>query len=120
MEHIPHRIFVHQLDYMKKVLQCFNMDKENPLSTTIVVRLLDVTIDTFHPSEDYEEILNLEVPHLSKFGTFLYHTICTWPDISIIISLLARLALHLHEDIGEELSLYFFTLWNNWFGIVLS
>jgi uncharacterized protein related to proFAR isomerase len=42
IEHLLNDIFVHQSNYIQKMLKRFNMDKAHPLSTPMVVRSLDV------------------------------------------------------------------------------
>ena len=42
IEHLYNGIFVHQSNYIKKMLKRFNMDKAHPLSTPMVVRSLDI------------------------------------------------------------------------------
>jgi Reverse transcriptase (RNA-dependent DNA polymerase) len=42
IEHLHNGIFVHQSNYIQKMLKRFNMDKAHPLSTPMVVRSLDV------------------------------------------------------------------------------
>jgi len=71
IEHHQNEIFLHQSNYTEKVLKCFNMDKTNPLSTTMVVRSLNVKKDLFHPHENDKKILSTEVPYLSAIGTLI-------------------------------------------------
>ena len=49
IEHLSNGIYVHQLNYIKKVLKRFNIDKTYPLSIQMVFRSLNVTQDHFHP-----------------------------------------------------------------------
>ena len=51
IEHFPNGVLVHQSTYIKKVLKHFYMDKAHPLSSTMVVRSLDVKKDSFRPYE---------------------------------------------------------------------
>lgn len=64
--------------------------KANPLSTPMVVRSLNIENDQFHPYEDNEEVLDLEVPYLSAIGALMYLANCTRPDIVFATNLLAR------------------------------
>jgi hypothetical protein len=48
----------------------------------MVVRLLDVKKDHFHPREDDEEILGPEVLYLSAIGALMYLANCTRPNIA--------------------------------------
>ena len=50
------------------------MDKEYPLSTSMVVRSLDIDKDWFQPHENDKELLGPEIPYLSAIGTLLYLT----------------------------------------------
>ena len=65
------------------------MDKAYPLSTPMVVRSLDIKKDSFHPKEEDEMVLGLEVPYLSAVGALLYLAQCTRPDIAFSVILLA-------------------------------
>ncbi|KAL5553718.1 hypothetical protein UlMin_041119 [Ulmus minor] len=66
------------------------MDKANPLSTPMVVRILNVEKDPFRPCEDNEDIVGPEVPYLSAIGALMYLANCTRPDIAFVVNLLAR------------------------------
>ena len=90
IEHLKNGIFVHQENYIAKVLKQFYMDKSHPLSTPMVVRSLDVNKDPFRPRENDEELLGPEVPYLSTIGTLMYLAGHTRPDISFAVNLLAR------------------------------
>ena len=90
IEHLPNRILVHQSTYIGKVLKHFHMDKAHPLSTPMVVRLLDVKKDTFRPQEDGEKTLGPEVPYLSAIGSLMYLAYCTRPNIAFSVNLLVR------------------------------
>ena len=90
IEHLKNGIFVHQENYIAKVLKRFYMDKSHPLSTPMVVRSLDVNKDPFRPRENDEELLGPEVPYLSAIGALMYLAGHTRPDISFAVNLLAR------------------------------
>ena len=51
IEHLPKGVFLHESNYVKKVLKKFYMDKSFPLSTPMVVRSLEVSRDPFRPKE---------------------------------------------------------------------
>ena len=72
IEHLSDGIFVHHASYTKKILNLFYLEKAHPLSTLMVVQSLDVKNDLFHPKEDNEEILGLEVSYLSAVGALMY------------------------------------------------
>ncbi|KAL5779849.1 hypothetical protein ACOSQ2_010586 [Xanthoceras sorbifolium] len=89
-EHKPNGILIHQSAYVEKILKRFNMDNAYPLSTSMVVRSLDLKKDPFRPKEDDKKILGPEVPYLNAIGALLYLVQCTRPDIAIVVNLLAR------------------------------
>ena len=57
IEHFPNEVLIHQSTYIKKILKHFYMDKVHPLSSPMVVRSLDVKIDSFRSYEKSEEFL---------------------------------------------------------------
>ena len=89
IEHFPNEVLVHQSTHIKKVLKFFYMDKVHPLSSTMVVRSLDVKNDPFHLCEKDEELLGPEVPYLSAIGARMYLANCTRPNIAFSVNLLA-------------------------------
>ena len=66
------------------------MDKTHPLSTPMVMRLLDINRDPFRPHENNKKLLVPEVPYLSAISALMYLANNTWPDIAFPVSLLAR------------------------------
>ncbi|XP_070029102.1 secreted RxLR effector protein 161-like [Nicotiana sylvestris] len=66
------------------------MDKVHPLSTSIVVRSLEVNKDLFRSPEEDEELHGPEVPYLSAIGALMYRANATTPDIAFSVNLLAR------------------------------
>lgn len=81
---------MHQSNYTKRVLKRFNMEKENPLSSPMVNRSLQVDSDPFRPCEENEEILGPEIPYMSAIGALMYLANSTRPDIAFATNLLAR------------------------------
>jgi len=71
-------------------LKHFYIDNVHPLSTPIVVWLLDAKKDHLRPLEEDEEILSPEVPYLSVIGALMYLVNYTRPDIAFTVNLLAR------------------------------
>ena len=86
--HFSTKVLVHQLAYAKKILKRFYMDKAHPLSSSMIVRSLDVTKDPFRPYEKCEELLGSEVPYLSAIGALMYLANCTSP--CFYVNLLVR------------------------------
>ena len=74
IEYLKDGIMVNQSTYTQKVLKMFNIDNCYPLSTPMVVRALDVTKDFFRPLEEWDDLLDPEIPYLSAIGAFLYMT----------------------------------------------
>ena len=48
------------------------MDKTHPLSSPMVVRLLDMKKDPFHPHKNGIKLLGLEVSYLSVISALIY------------------------------------------------
>ncbi|XP_016566861.1 uncharacterized mitochondrial protein AtMg00810-like [Capsicum annuum] len=108
IEHLADGVFIYQTAYTQKVLKLFYMDKAYPLSTRMVVRLLEVSKDLFQPLKDGEEILDPEVPYLSAIGAFMYLANATRPDIAFSVNLLASCFI----DVGVEQRQKVFTCTN--------
>ena len=85
IEHCLDGVLIHQSTYTEKVLNRFHMDKSHPLSSPMVVRLFEVTKDSFR-----QELLGLEVPYFSAIGALMYLANYTQSDIAFSINLLAR------------------------------
>jgi hypothetical protein len=90
IEHLHNDIFIHQSNYIQKMLKYFNMDKPHPLSTLMVVRSLDVKKDHYRPQENNEKALGPEVPYLSAIGALMYVANNSRPDIAFSVNILAR------------------------------
>ncbi|KAL0298661.1 UNVERIFIED_CONTAM: Copia protein [Sesamum radiatum] len=99
-EHTKGGIFIHQSNYIEKVLKRFHMNNAHPLSTPMVVRSLDVNKDPFRPPTHNNEILGPEVPYLSAIGALMYLANNTRPDIAFSVNLLARYSSTPKRDIG--------------------
>ena len=56
----------------------------------MVAHSLDVKNNPFHPCENGEELLGLEVPYLSVIGSLMYLANYTRLDIAFSVNLLAR------------------------------
>ncbi|KAK4394353.1 Copia protein [Sesamum angolense] len=89
-EHTKGGIFIHQSNYIEKVLKRFHMNNAHPLSTPMVVRSFDVNKDPFRPPTHNDEILGPEVLYLSAIGALMYLANNTRPDIAFSVNLLAR------------------------------
>ena len=72
LEYKANGIIVHQSAYTQRVLKRFYMDKAYPLSTPMVVRLLEPHKDPFRPKKPDEEILGPEVPYLNAIRVLMY------------------------------------------------
>jgi hypothetical protein len=77
IEYFSNGILIHHSTYTEKILKHFYMEKAHHLSTSMVIRSLDVKKDHFHLREDDEEILGPEVPYLSAIGALMYIANCT-------------------------------------------
>ena len=67
----------------------FHIGKLHPLSSSMIVRSLEVNKDPFHHKEENEELSSLEVPYLSAIGALMYLANCIRPDIVFSVNLLA-------------------------------
>ena len=85
------------------------MGKTHFLSSSKLVRSLDVKNDSFRPREKGEELLGSEVPYLSVIGALIYLYNCTSPYISFSFSLLARYSFTLTQSIKIVSSIYCIT-----------
>jgi hypothetical protein len=90
LEHLPTGILVHQLAYVQKILDKFNMDKAYSSKTLMIVRALENETNPFWPREEGEEVLGSEYPYLSVIGALMYLENNTRPDIAFVVNLLAR------------------------------
>ena len=90
IEYLLKGIFLHQSNYVKKVLKKFYMDESFPLSTPIVVRSLEASQDPFRPKEVHEEALGSKVSYLNAIRALLYLANCTRPNIAFAVNLLVR------------------------------
>jgi hypothetical protein len=99
LEHIPMCILIHQLAYVQKVLEKFNMDKAYPSKTPMVVRALEKDIDPFRPRQEGEEMLGSKYPYLSVIGALMYLANNTRPNIDFIVNLLARYSASYHASL---------------------
>ncbi|XP_075104800.1 secreted RxLR effector protein 161-like [Nicotiana tabacum] len=66
------------------------MDNAHPLSTPMVVKSLDINKDPFRPQENDEELVGDNTPYLSAVGLLMYLANNTRPNITFIVSLIAR------------------------------
>ncbi|XP_070041561.1 secreted RxLR effector protein 161-like [Nicotiana tomentosiformis] len=66
------------------------MDNAHPLSTPMVVKSLDINKDPFRPQENDEELVGDKTPYLSAVGLLMYLANNTRPNITFIVSLIAR------------------------------
>jgi hypothetical protein len=89
IEHFHNGIFVHQSNYIQKMLKYFNMDKTHHLSTPMVIQSLNVKKDLYRPRENNEKALGPEVPYLSRIGALMYLANNTRPDIIFSVNVLA-------------------------------
>jgi hypothetical protein len=83
-------ILVHQYAYIKKVLEKFNMDKEYPQRTHMIIRALEKDKDPFRPKQEGEEVLGAEYTYLSVIGALMYLANNTRPDITFAVNCLVR------------------------------
>ena len=66
------------------------MDKAHPLSSSMIIRSLDVKNNQFRSCENCEELLSPKVSYLRDIGALMYLANYTRPDIAFSVNLLAR------------------------------
>jgi hypothetical protein len=89
IEHLHTSILVHQLAYIKKVLEKINTDKAYPQRTPMIVRVLENDKDPFRPKQG-EEVLGAEYPYLSAIVALMYLANNTRSDITFVVNCLVR------------------------------
>lgn len=67
----------------------FNMDDAKSLSTSMISKI-STDSDPNHPCKDKEEECTYKTCYLATIGALLYLTTFTKPDISFIVSVMAR------------------------------
>jgi len=83
-------IFIHQTNYVRKLLKKFHMHDSKPAKTPLTVRILHPENDIYGPKRKHEAILPHTFPYLAAIGSLLYLANTTRPDISFAVSLLSR------------------------------
>ena len=83
IEYFLNKILVYQSTYTKKVLKHFHIGKLHPLSSSMIVRSLEVKNDIFHLKEDNEELLLPEVLYYNVIDALMYIVLHQLGDIGI-------------------------------------
>jgi hypothetical protein len=81
LEHLRTGILIHQSTNAQKVLEKFNMDKDCPARTPMIVCVLEKYNDPFNPKEEGEEVLGPEYPYISVIGMLMYLPIVLNPAL---------------------------------------
>lgn len=84
VEQLSKRIFVHQSSYIEKILKQFLMDKTSWVHPRLFAHLKRKK-DPFHPRENGEELIGLEVPYLSAISALMYLANRTHLDIAFSV-----------------------------------
>ena len=87
------------------------MNKAHPLTSPMIVRLLDVKKDHFRPPKESGEFLGSKVPYLNTFDALTYLTNYTRSDITFSVNLLVRYSsaqTQMHWNRIKPISLKFF------------
>ena len=82
-------LFLHQTAYTQKILKRFSMDQAHPLSAPLMERS-KTNNDSYSPCEEEEEDELDESHYLATVGALLYLATYTRPDISFVVTVLAR------------------------------
>ena len=86
----------------------FHIIKLHPLSSLMIVHLLEVKNDLFCFKEDNEELLSPEVPYYSVISALRYLANYTRPNITLFVNL-QDIVLHQLIDIGIKSIMYLIT-----------
>ena len=90
------KIWLSQKNYLRKVLQRFNMQDCKPISTPLPVNFK--LSSSMCPSSEAERIEMSRVPYASAVGSLMYAMICTRPDIAQAVGVVSRFM----ADPGKE------------------
>ena len=95
-------LFLSQHNYIKKVLQRFNMHDSKPVSTPIAPHFKLSTAQC--PSSDEDVEYMSEVPHSSAVGSLMYDMVCSHPDLSYAMIWSVDTCLILVKNPGRQFS----------------
>ena len=82
------KLILSQKNYIKRVLQMFNMDNSKPVSTSLAPHF-KLSSDLCSQSEEEREQMS-HVPYSSAVDSLMYALVCTRPDLSHVVSVLSR------------------------------
>ena len=82
---VHHTIFINQARYISDILQQFQLDQANPVSTPA---------DTHMPLQDalgpYDHPFPTSIPYREAVGCLMYAMVLTQPDIAYVVSRVAK------------------------------
>ena len=84
-DHISHKIWLHQSEYITFLLQEYDLTNCNP-----VLLPADPKAPLGDPNSNYPEISNIRSTYLKLVGELIYLSINTCPDISFIVNALTQ------------------------------
>lgn len=81
-------LFLHQIDYVGKVLRKFNMNKSKSLSIPMG---MDCKMSISMSPKTHQDSKEMSpIPYANVVGSIIYLMICTMPDLSHAISVMSR------------------------------
>ena len=89
-------IWLSQENYIKKVLERFNMDKSKPVNCPLAGHFKLSSSQC--PTSDEEKYELQKIPYASTVGSFMYAMVCTRPDIAHAVGVVSRFL----SDPGKE------------------
>ena len=89
-------IWLSQENYIKKVLERFNMDKAKPVNFPLVGHFKLSSSQC--PTSDEEKNELQKIPYASAVGSLMYAMVCTRPDIAHAVGVVSRFP----SDPGKE------------------
>ena len=80
------KLILSQKNYIKRVFQRFNIGNSKPMSTASQFNL---SYDIYLQSNIEREQMS-HVPYSSAVGSLVYAIVCTWPNLSHVVSVVRR------------------------------
>ena len=77
-----------QLEYVKKVLSRFNVNKATPVSTPLDSHF-KLSKEQSPKTEEERDHMS-KVPYASAIGSLMYAIVCTKPDIAHVVGVVSR------------------------------
>ncbi len=91
-----------QEEYVKKVINRFNMDEAKPVNTPLASHFKLTKAQS--PSTEQEKTYMNKVPYASAVGSLMYAMVYTRPDIAHAVGVVSRFMSNPKKNIGNQLN----------------